>query len=467
MLSSIIRSHMRVLIPAMLRRASRLQSALKVLNARWMSASSISAPFPATFQFEREELSATGQHFPVVFGAKAAANHLGAVARRSGIQKMLVVRDSDVGADKRTQYVEFLLLQAGIPCFHYTLKRDCATLEDVDDGLATAQRVGADGVLAFGGGNASDMARAIAVMMSNDGSASELQARFDSTDINQPAPHIILPTVAGAGAEISTHALVLDEEAEAKQSFVSLPILAEALIVDPALAVSVPLHQTVQGALTALTQCIESYVYGCEDDKTQAMALEGVHAIAGALAKPLVDGKMDLKSIPMREKMALGSLVSGVCANSSGYGAAHAIAVSVGGISDLPHAQVAAAFAPLVLDRYASLAADNAGDEFFDELATKLAVVNDALTASSGFQGATVGAWVRYVERHFGLPSASALELDDDHVKGIVERAVQRMEDCMTDKKEDPVFEKDDIQAIVDDVVVAGGSKSSDGAKQS
>lgn len=46
-------------------------------------------------------------------------------------------------------------------------------------------------------------------------------------DLEAPAPHIIVPTTAGAGVEISTKALILDEDEECKQSFVSMPILAE------------------------------------------------------------------------------------------------------------------------------------------------------------------------------------------------------------------------------------------------
>lgn len=126
------------------------------------------------FDLQSRQLSASGQPMRVVFGAKAAAEHLGNAARGAGIHKMLVVRDRDAGAASRTQYVEFLLMQAGIPCFQFTLPRDCATVESVELGLETAVRVGADGVLAFGGGSTADMARSIALLLSNDYSVQEL-----------------------------------------------------------------------------------------------------------------------------------------------------------------------------------------------------------------------------------------------------------------------------------------------------
>lgn len=271
-------------------------------------------------------------------------------------------------------------------------------------------------------------------------------------------PHIILPTIAGAGAEISTESLVLDEDAEEKQPFIMAPIAAEAVIIDPMLALSVPLTPTVQGALTALGQCIESYLSGCEDKATEMLALQGIEVIASAFAQPLVEGKMDLKSVGMREKFALGSLFSGIAANSSGYGCAHALAVSMGGISDLPHAQVASAFLPFVFDKYAAIVDENEGDEFFDELGVKLDSVADRLTAASGFQGASVAAWIRYVSTRFDLPTSSTLELDEGLVKGIVERATQRQEASVAHRDVAPILEADDIRAVLDDaIVIASG----------
>uniref|UniRef100_K3WC48 Uncharacterized protein n=1 Tax=Globisporangium ultimum (strain ATCC 200006 / CBS 805.95 / DAOM BR144) TaxID=431595 RepID=K3WC48_GLOUD len=431
------------------------------LRVHCRSSSSTSAKALTTkFDVSAQQLSASGQSYRVVFGANAAADHLGAIARASGIRKMLVVRDKDAGAASRTQYVEFLLLQAGIPCFQYTLKRDCPTLEGINDGYATAQRVGANGVLAFGGGNTMDMTRAIALMMTNGGDAASYVKDGGANDCEPAAPHIILPTINGSGAEISTQVLVLDEDAEAKQLLVESPITAEAVIIDPMLSLSVPLKPTVQGALTALGQCIESFLSGCEDQATEMLALQGIEVIASAFAQPLVQGKMNLKNVGMRERFALGSLFSGIAANSSGYGCAHSIAVAMGGISDLPHAQVATGFLPFVFDKYAQLADENEGDEFFDALRAKLESVNDRLTAASGFQGASVSAWIRYVSTRFDLPNTSTLELDEGLVKGIVERSVQRQDETIAHREEGPILESDDIRAIVEAAIVVASEQT-------
>lgn len=155
----------------MMRMRAHLRRSIAPLRASSAALSTSSKALGTKFDVSAQQLSPTGQRYRVVFGANAARDHLGAIARASGIRKMLVVRDKDLGAASRTQYVEYLLLQAGIACFQYTLKRDCTTLEGLDDAHATALRVGADGVLAFGGGNTIDMARAVAIMMANGGEA--------------------------------------------------------------------------------------------------------------------------------------------------------------------------------------------------------------------------------------------------------------------------------------------------------
>ncbi|KAG3098586.1 hypothetical protein PI124_g10046 [Phytophthora idaei] len=431
----------------------------------------------SSFDARPRELSASGQPGRVLFGAKVAVTQLGALSRASGMRKVLLVRDRDAGAASRTQYAEFLLMQAGVPCFQYTLERDCATLEGVGHAAATAQRVGADGVVAFGGGNAMDTARAVAVVLANGGSAADFVAVRGDEDEDEElklqqgkldtTPLLLVPTIAGSGAEVAKNSLLLEEDAETKLLFApGKEIVPEAVLIDPTLMLTVPLRATVQGALTALGQCLESYLLGCADDATNKLALEGLEAVAGVLAAPLKEGKLDLKGAVLREQFAIGSLLSGIAANSSGPGAAQALAVSMGGISDLPHAQVATAFLPFVFDRYAELASENEGDPFFDDLREKLENAADRLTAASGFQGAGVAAWLRYVITRFDLPTASTLELEESLLNGLTDRAAQYQDESMQVSRSDDngaIMEKDDLRAIIDAaVLVAEPTKEGD-----
>ncbi|RQM24735.1 hypothetical protein B5M09_000615 [Aphanomyces astaci] len=304
------------------------------------------------------------------------------------MSKVLLVRDRDSGADKRSQYAQFLLQKANIPCFMLTLQRDCATIDSINYGRDYARRVGANGVVAFGGGNVMDTSRAIAALMFNEGNAEDLAAG-PLPLAQKVAPLIVMPTVAGCGSELSTEALVLDEGAEAKLSFTKTPIVADAVIIDPLLTVSVPLGVTAQGALTSMGQCIESFLANQGNPKVDELCLNGIRAAAEALATPLqgivlhtfpsqkervvmlrmlLDGKIHLNDIGFRERLSYASLCSSLVSLSTGFGAAHSLGIGVGGLSDSPHMQVCAAFIPLVITRYQTILADNQGDDHFDKL---------------------------------------------------------------------------------------------------
>ncbi|KAL3661650.1 hypothetical protein V7S43_013409 [Phytophthora oleae] len=453
----------------------RLLRPTPVLRARALQCIHHVRCISSSFDARPRELSGSGQPGRVIFGAKVAATQLGPLSRSSGMRKVLLVRDRDAAAASRTQYAEFLLMQAGVPCFQYTLERDCATLEGVDHAVSTAQRVGADGVVAFGGGNAMDTARAVAaVLAANGGRAVDFVSFADEDEEDDlklqqgkldAVPLLLVPTIAGSGAEVAKTALLLEEDAETKLLFAAgKEIVPEAVIIDPTLMLTVPLHATVQGALTALGQCLESYLLGC-DEETTKLALEGLEAVAGALAAPLKEGKLDLKGALLREQLAIGSLLSGIVANSSGTGAAQALAVSMGGISDMPHAQVSTAFLPFVFDRYLELASENEGDPFFDELREKLEDAADRLTAASGFQGADVAAWLRYVITRFDIPTASTLELEESLLNGLADRASQYQDESMAVSRSDDngaIMEREDLRAIIDAAVLVVEAKEDD-----
>lgn len=105
-------------------------------------------------------------------------------------------------------------------------------MKGVDEAVAMAQRVDADSVVAFGGGNTMEMARAVAVVMAQGGNAadymtfdteeSEDDERADLTLLQaklEIAPLLLVPTIAGSGAEVANRTLLLDEVRETKELF--------------------------------------------------------------------------------------------------------------------------------------------------------------------------------------------------------------------------------------------------------
>ncbi|OQR98876.1 hypothetical protein THRCLA_06650 [Thraustotheca clavata] len=388
------------------------------------------------------------QHPRVLFGRKQS-EQLSVVAPKV-MSKALLVRDRDSGSEKRAQYAQYLLQKANIPCFMFTLQRDCATIDSINQARDHARRVGANGVIAFGGGNVMDTSRAIAALMANDGNAEDL-AQGPLSLSHRAAPLIVMPTVAGCGSEVSNEALVLDESAEAKLTFTKTPIIAEVVIIDPLLTVSVPMALTSQGALTALGQCIESFLMNTGDEKVDEICLNGIRTVAEALASPLKDGKLQLNDMGFRERLSLGSLYSSLASCATGFGAAHSVGIGVGGMSDTPHLQVCAAFLPLVIHRYETILEENAGDHHFDTLKARLEAVHKILTIVTSYKTETLSQWFTQVGCLLNIPDAHQLGFDDTLLTSIVDRATDRLEDCAI--RSSSVLEKQDIDSIIQGAV--------------
>lgn len=221
-----------------------------ISNARRFSSRAVSFDYPPG------KLSVS-QKPRIVFGQKCI-EELSQVMETVGMERPLLVRHSL--DEDRAKYIEFLMLRANLPCFTYTMLHDFTCIDDVNRGVAMAKRMGADSVIGCGGGNVMDTTRAIAAMLNNKGNAEDYVSATLKELERKPAPHIIVPTIAGSGSEVSNEALILNEDADSKISFTITDIVAEAVVVDPLLSMSVPRDLTVQGALTIAGQCIESLI---------------------------------------------------------------------------------------------------------------------------------------------------------------------------------------------------------------
>ena len=91
-------------------------------------------------------------------------------------------------------------------------------------------------------------------------SASSRASRARSPVPGPCVPWIAVPTTSGTGAEATKNAVVKAEAAGVKRSMRSRHLLAQAVLVDPELTLSLPPGVTGTSGLDAFTQLIEAYV---------------------------------------------------------------------------------------------------------------------------------------------------------------------------------------------------------------
>lgn len=213
--------------------------------------------------------------------------------------------------------------------------------------VAVGQRLGAELIVACGGGSVIDLGKAAAALLANPGDPFDyLEVVGRARPLPQPAlPLIAVPTTAGTGAEVTKNAVLASPEHAVKASLRHDSMLPAVALVDPMLTLSMPPAVTASTGLDALTQCLEPYVSCQSNPLTDAIALEGLRRGARSLRRACQHGD----DLAAREDMALCSLFGGLSLANAKLGAVHGFAAPIGGQFDGPHGAVCARLLPLVM----------------------------------------------------------------------------------------------------------------------
>jgi alcohol dehydrogenase class IV len=259
------------------------------------------------------------------------------------------------------------------------------TVADVDDAVAAARRAGCTGVIGAGGGSAIDLAKAVAGLLGNGGSALDyMEVVGRGQPLTKPAAlWIAVPTTAGTGAEVTRNAVIGtvasgtavagDRSKRFKASLRSERLLPLAALIDPELQVGVPPDATAWSGMDALCQCVEAYTSRGANPLTDGLALRGITLAAAALRQAHADGG----DLDAREAMAAAALLGGVALTNAGLGAVHGFAAPLGANYDAPHGAICAALLPPVMAANVA-AAEAAGDK---SLLARYADVGRAMSA--------------------------------------------------------------------------------------
>lgn len=196
------------------------------------------------------------------FGA-GARHELGHDLADLGARRVLLVTDPGVAATGAPAEVAEALGRDGIEAVVF----DRARVEPTDASLAEAVEFARseapfDAVVAIGGGTAIDTAKAVDLLLTNDG---ELMDYVNApvgggrAPANALLPLVAVPTTTGTGSE-STTICVLDVVSQHVKTGISHPRLRPTMaVVDPELTMSQPAGVTAASGLDILCHALESY----------------------------------------------------------------------------------------------------------------------------------------------------------------------------------------------------------------
>ena len=253
--------------------------------------------------------------------------------------------------------------------------------------LARYRAVGADGVIAMGGGSSIDLGKALVLLATHpeplvqyaavEGGAGKITAAV--------APLIAIPTTAGTGSEVGRGSVIVLNDGR-KLGLLSPHLLPKVAICDPGLTLGLPPLLTAATGMDAMAHCIETFLSPLINPPAEAIALDGLAKCALYLERATRDGS----DRDARWNMMMAAM-EGALAFQKGLGAVHALSHPLGALKDLKlhHGTLNAVLLPEVI----RFNADHVGDKLI------------GMAAVMGLEpGADVAQAIADLNQRLGLP---------------------------------------------------------------
>ena len=252
----------------------------------------------------------------VLFGSGLAAANLAAEVDRFGAESVMVITG---GHDR--QFTSRVVHQITVT-LTYDDVAPHVPVDKAEKAMAVAREHHIDLVVCVGGGSTIGLAKAIA--------------------LTSAVPIIAVPTTYAGSEATNVWGIT---EASRKTTGVADCVLPATVIYDAELTLSLPADLSVASGLNALAHCVDSLWAPRADPINEALASEGIRALALGLQAVSADPE-DLHG---REQTLYGAYLAAVSFASAGSGMHHKICHVLGGAYDLPHAQTHATVLPHVL----------------------------------------------------------------------------------------------------------------------
>jgi len=255
-------------------------------------------------------------------------------------------------------------------------------MEVVDKGSELALSAGADVIVSLGGGSVIDTAKGICIVLKEGGSLRDFQGMQMLTRLQ--TPHVVIPTTAGTGSEVTSGAVVLDKDQGQKIIIFEYFNTPRVAILDPGVTENLPADLTASTGMDAMTHAVESYVAKARNPISDSAALHAIKLIVKHLPLAVANGG----DLTARGQMQIAALLAGWAFSNAMVGLVHAMAHSLGAVCRIPHGLANGILLPHVmrynLDEIPDLTADIS--EAMGAAATEMDISDKAVAAADNME---------------------------------------------------------------------------------
>ena len=273
----------------------------------------------------------------------AAAEQVGSEAKSLGGQKVLIVTDPGVARVGLAEKIQEALISEKLVVGIFDRVELEPPARIIDECANLVRKEGYDLIIGLGGGSSLDTAKGVSVVGTNEGKVLD----YVGMEVvpNKGLPKILLPTTGGSGAEVTRVFAVTDEIDNVKKVVYSNYNLADIVILDPLLTISLPPGVTAETGIDALAHAIESYVSVNATPFSDILSIEAIRLISENLPVAYAKGE----NIEARSNMIFAATLAGLAWASGGLGAVHGLSYVLETEFNLGHARASSIMLPHVM----------------------------------------------------------------------------------------------------------------------
>jgi aldehyde dehydrogenase (NAD+) len=157
--------------------------------------------------------------------------------------------------------------------------------------------------------------------------------------------HVVVPTTAGTGSEVTNVAVIKNSVLKVKSYIVDRYLVPDLAILDPTLTLGLPPLLTAATGFDALTHAIEAYTSKIANPMSDAQALHAIRLIAVSIETAVKDGT----NVGARSTMQSAATLAGWAIGSANVGLVHGMSHALGARYGVPHGSGNAILLPHVM----------------------------------------------------------------------------------------------------------------------
>lgn len=271
-----------------------------------------------------------------------------------GKKRAFIVTDTFLYRNGYTKPITDKLDEMGIVYQCFSEVQPDPTLANAQTGAKAMTAFQPDVIIALGGGSAMDAAKIMWVMYEHpEVDFQDMAMRFMDIrkrvytfpKMGEKAYFVAIPTSSGTGSEVTSFAVITDQDTGVKYPLADYELMPNMSIVDVDNMMSQPKGLTSASGVDVLTHALEAYASVLASDYTDGFALKAMKNVFDYLPAAYSDGT----NIEARSKMADASCMAGMAFNNAFLGVCHSMAHKLGAFHHIPHGVANALLISLVV----------------------------------------------------------------------------------------------------------------------